>query len=101
MDRVITQTETPLLSETPLLRAVRLAGGQSALAREATKHHPRGKRLTQAMVWKWINQAKGPVPSPDWVIPIEKALESLVPPEDRVNRFDLRADLYPREQVAA
>lgn len=84
-----------------LERAVRLAGGQSALAREATKHHPRGKRLTQAMIWKWLNQARGPVPSADWVIPIEKAVEALSPPEERVSRFDLRADLYPREQAAA
>jgi hypothetical protein len=94
-------TQIDTSRETPLEKAVRLAGGQSALAREATKHHPRGKRLTQGMIWKWLNRTRESVPSAEWAIPIEKAVEALSPPEERITRYELRADLYPREQVVA
>lgn len=79
--------------ETPLQEAVRLAGGQAALAREATKFASNGKKLTQAMIWKWMNRARGPVPADIWVIPIEKAVRG------RVSRRRLRPDLYPEEQL--
>lgn len=81
--------------ESPLQRAVRLANGQAPLAREATKHAlTKGKKLTQAMVWKWLNQARGPVPTPEWVIPIERAVGC------QVTRHELRPDIYPNEQAA-
>lgn len=71
-------------TESPLEKAVRLAAGQSALAREATKHslNP-GQRLTQKRIWKWLNRARGPVPTPEWAIPIELAVEG------RVSRYEL------------
>lgn len=79
------------MDETPLQRAVRLAGGQSALARKATACAKQGK-LTQKTIWKWLNQAKGPVPAPRWVLPIEAAVQR------QVTRHELRGDLYPVEQ---
>lgn len=79
------------MDETPLQKCVRLADGQSALARKATKYAKNGRKLTQGMIWKWLNQAKGPVPSADWVLPIEEAVER------RVTRHELRGDLYPIE----
>lgn len=81
--------------ETPLERAVGLARGQAPLAREATKHALNGARLTQAMIWKWLNQARGPVPPAEWVIPIERALGG------RITRHELRPDIYPVEEEAA
>jgi len=77
------------MTESPLEKAVRLAGGQSALGRKATPHAVSGKKLTQGMVWKWLNQAKELVPSPEWVIPIELATDG------EVTRYELRPDLYP------
>jgi DNA-binding transcriptional regulator YdaS (Cro superfamily) len=84
-----------MLEETPLQKAIRIAGGQSALARKATEHSKSGRRLTQKVIWKWLNQAKGPVPSPMWVLPIESAVEG------KVSRHELRRDLYPVEQAVA
>lgn len=74
-----------------LKKAVELAGGQSALAREATRHAPKGRTLTQKTIWKWLNRARGPVPTDVWTIPIELAVEG------KVSRHELRADLYPQE----
>lgn len=84
-----------IAKESALAKAVRLAGGQSALAREATKHAPNGHKLTQAMVWKWLCRAKAPVPTDVWVIPIEKAVAH------RVTRQELRPDIYPPGEIAA
>lgn len=80
-------------TETPLERAIRLAGGQSALAREANKHASNGRRLTQKTIWKWLNRARGPVPTDVWVIPIEKAVGA------QVTRHELREDLYPQDEA--
>lgn len=82
-----------LPEESPLQCAVRLAGGQSALAREASKHATNGRKLTQRAIWKWLNRARGPVPTDIWVIPIEKAVQG------RVTRHQLRADLYPANEL--
>lgn len=92
-DSIDQETPPATTEETVLQRAVRLAGGQAPLARKATVFHPRGKKLTQAMVWKWLNRAKGPVPTGEWVIPIELAVEG------QVKRGALRGDLYPPEQL--
>lgn len=81
-------------NETPLRRALRIAGGQAPLARKATPFGPPGKKLTQGMIWKWLNTAKEPVPTPHWVIPIELAVSG------QVKRGELRPDLYPPEQLA-
>lgn len=77
-----------------LKKAIDLAGGQAPLARKATKFHPRGKKLTQGMIWKWLNKSKELVPTSDWVIPIEEAVRG------QVKRGELRSDLYPPEQLA-
>jgi len=82
-------------SESALEKAIRLAGGQSALAREATRYSTSGKRLTQGMIWKWLHRARELVPSGEWVIPIERAVHGAV------SRHELRPDLYPKEQRAA
>lgn len=72
-----------------LLRAVDLAGGQTALARKCTKHAPR--EITQKDVWSWINRSKRV--SGDCAIPVELAVDG------QVLRHDLRPDLYPTEGV--
>jgi DNA-binding transcriptional regulator YdaS (Cro superfamily) len=66
-----------------LLRAVELAGGQSALARECTKHAIR--KVTQQDVWSWIHRSKRV--AADCAIPVEMAVG--------VPRQALRPDLYP------
>jgi len=80
------------MDESPLEAAVRIAGGQSQLARKASAAASPGRKLTQAMVWKWLNRARGPVPPAEWVIPIELATG--------VSRHDLRIDIYPMKEVA-
>lgn len=66
---------------TPLQRAVTLAGSQTALAKLIG--------VQQAHVWNWLNRSKGKVPG-EYVIPIEKATG--------VSRHELRPDLYPIEE---
>lgn len=68
---------------TPLQRAVTLAGSQTELARRIG--------VQQAHVWNWLNRSKGKVPG-EHVIPIEKATG--------VSRHELRPDLYPIEEGA-
>lgn len=68
---------------TPLQRAVTLAGSQTELARRIG--------VQQAHVWNWLNRSKGKVPG-EHVIPIEKATG--------VSRHELRPDLYPTEEQA-
>jgi hypothetical protein len=79
-----------------LERAVELVGGQSALARAATKHAG-GRRLSQKTIWKWLNRARGPVPSAEWAVPIEKAVAEAAARasrSERVTRYELRADVF-------
>lgn len=68
---------------TPLQRAVTLAGSQTELARRIG--------VQQAHVWNWLNRSKGKVPG-EYVISIEKATG--------VSRHELRPDLYPIEEGA-
>mgnify|MGYP000884337945 CR=1 FL=1 len=70
-------------TNTPLQRAVDLAGSQTELARRIG--------VQQAHVWNWLNRSKGKVPG-EHVIPIEKATG--------VSRHELRPDLYPIEEGA-
>lgn len=62
-----------------LEKAIKKAGGQSALARAIG--------VTQSHIWAWLNRNKR-VPAAH-VLKIEKAFG--------VSRHDLRPDIYPRE----
>jgi DNA-binding transcriptional regulator YdaS (Cro superfamily) len=73
-------------TQTPLQKAIEIAGGQSALARECS--------VAQAHVWHWLHRANSRVPA-EHCIAIEKATGG------RVTRHDLRPDIYPDEPVAA
>ncbi len=66
-------------------KAVKLAGGQSALARKLG--------VRQGNVWSWLNRSKRV--DENYAIPVEKAVES------KVTRYELRPDLYPIEEVSA
>ena len=83
-----------MLTETPLQKAVRLAGSQSELARRIDSvlrrsgGGPKGGKVRQGYVGKWLQ--KGRVP--DYaVIPIEVAVDG------GVTRHELRPDLYPTD----
>lgn len=69
------------MSETPLEKAVREAGGQTKLARAIGK--------TQGHISQWLRRKYVP---PEVVLLIEGATG--------VSRHELRPDLYPREQSA-
>lgn len=64
-----------------LVKAVKLAGSQSALARYIG--------VRQMHVWNWLNRSKGKVPG-EYVLAIERATG--------VPRYELRPDLYPPEE---
>jgi len=71
-------------NETPIEKAVRIAGGQAELARRCNTSQPR--------IWQCINRNQR-IPA-DLVLPIEKATSG------EVSRHVLRPDLYPIEAVA-
>lgn len=68
------------IPQSPLQRAVSIAGGQTALATVLGVRQPH--------VWNWLNRSGGVVP-PEYVIPIERATG--------VSRHELRPDIYPIE----
>lgn len=70
------------MSTEALQRAVRLAGGQKALADKIG--------VTQSTLWYWLDRAKRGVPG-EHVLPIEEATDG------KVNRHELRPDLYPAD----
>ena len=70
-----------------LRKAVKIAGGQSALARKLS--YLTGKKITQAHVWNWLNRDEE-LPG-EYCIPVEKIVEG------QVTRNELRQDLYPVE----
>ena len=63
-----------------LEKAVEIAGGQSALGRKIGRD--------QKAIWAWLNTTQK-VPAED-VLKIEAALEN------KITRFDLRPDIYPK-----
>lgn len=67
--------------ETSIEQAVRLAGGQTALAKALKGKHPNVK---QQNVWKWLRAKRV---SAEFVLAIEAATG--------VSRHDLRPDIYP------
>ncbi len=71
--------------ETPIQKAVRIAGGQAELARRCETSQPR--------IWQCIHRNQR-IPA-DLVLPIEKATAG------EVSRHELRPDLYPLEQQTA
>lgn len=75
----MTETRSPE-SNSPIERAVTIAGSQSELARRIGS--------TQGSVWRWV---KGTPVAPESVLAIEAATG--------VSRHDLRPDLYPRDSA--
>ncbi|WP_328277706.1 transcriptional regulator [Sphingobium sp.] len=71
------------LSESPLARAVRVAGSQSAFGRLIGRN--------QSTVHDWLSEDK-PLPA-EHVLAVEEATG--------ISRHDLRPDIYPREGDAA
>lgn len=76
------------MTQTPLQRAVKIVGGQSALARELARIM--GRPVPQQLVSYWLNAAKAGVPA-EYVIPIETATHG------EISREALRPDIYPAE----
>ena len=68
-----------LTPQAALKKAVDLAGSQSEIARLCS--------VSQAAVWKWLQNSK-PLPA-EHVLAVEAATG--------VSRYDLRPDIYPRE----
>lgn len=80
------------MSNPYLLKAVEMAGGQSQIAGCLNGLMPnRGRPISQAHVWKWLNNLKGQTPPAEYVIPIVISVEGKVTPHQ------LRPDLYPDE----
>jgi DNA-binding transcriptional regulator YdaS (Cro superfamily) len=73
-------------AETPIARAVRILGGQSAASRRL--------ECSQPTVWDWVRKGKI---TAEYVIPMEKATTEAGEP---VSRHELRPDLYPIENAA-
>lgn len=68
------------MSENYLVKAVAIAGGQTALAEKL--------HVKQAHIWKWLNTTKDGVPA-EQVLPVCEVTGWLVTPHQ------LRPDLYP------
>lgn len=76
------------MSKETLLEAVKLAGGQTLLARGIRERLP-GSKVGQVHVWGWLNSVKFEVPPAEVVIAIADFLEYQITPHQ------LRPDLYP------
>ncbi len=68
------------ITQTPLQKAVAIAGGQTALARKIN--------LKQAYVWGWLQSGRIPA---ERVIAVEAATG--------ISRHELRPDIYPVENA--
>jgi DNA-binding transcriptional regulator YdaS (Cro superfamily) len=69
------------MRELHLQRAIRIAGGQAALARAC------GGNCRQQHVWNWVHRDRK-IPA-EFVLAIERATGGLV------TRYQLRPDIYP------
>lgn len=78
------------MSRAAIRKAVKLAGGQVALAKKVAEIT--GRPVVQSHVWNWMNRNERV--AAEWVIPIETAVEG------RVSRHDLRPDIYPANDTA-
>lgn len=76
------------MSKENIVRAVKVCGGQVALAAAIRRVRPQSK-VTQSHVWKWLNQVVGATPPAEWALPIAEAVGWQVTPHE------LRPDLYP------
>jgi DNA-binding transcriptional regulator YdaS (Cro superfamily) len=74
-----------------LARAVKLAGGQAALARALSERL--GRSYKQQNVWNWLYREVSILPA-EVVIPIEQIVGG------KVTRHQLRPDIYPSESRA-
>ncbi len=79
VDAILLYEYVGCVRETPLQRAVRIAGGQSQLARRI------GGKVRQGYVWKWLRRGRPPA---ERVLAIERATEG------QVTRYELRPDIY-------
>lgn len=70
------------------MQAVKIAGGQSHLARAIRRRLP-NSRVSQVHIWDWLNNVKMEVPPADFVLPIAEAIDY------RMTPHQLRPDLYP------
>lgn len=79
------------MSRENLLQAVKIVGGQSALAIALRGFMPRTCKITQANISQWLNpkKIKCEVPPPEYVIPIARSTKW------RMTPHQLRPDLYP------
>lgn len=68
------------MSKTHLERAIRIAGGQSQLARRI------GGKVRQGHVWKWLNRCDK--------VPVEAAIKIEEAVAGEVTRHDLRPDVF-------
>lgn len=75
--------------ETSIAKAVRLVGGQAALANAIHEHHPTVK---QQHVWKWVRAGRVPA---EYVRAIEAATGW------RVTRYQLRPDVFGSDPSAS
>ncbi len=69
---------------------IKLAGGQTALARICKEVNP---KITQVHIWQWLNRDGGIIPA-EYVLVIEKGLRHL---PGAPTRHELRPDIYPEE----
>lgn len=76
------------MSKSSLLEAVKLAGGQVALAAGIRARMPESK-VSQAHVSKWLLRQQAEVPPAEYVIAICEHLDWRITPRQ------LRPDLYP------
>jgi DNA-binding transcriptional regulator YdaS (Cro superfamily) len=79
-------------TQTPLQKAVEIAGSQSALARKCKAILPEGSKLAQAHIWHWLQTGK---------VPAEYAGAIETVTGGAVTRHDLRPDIFDSPSAAA
>lgn len=82
-------TETPTTSA--FNQAIKLAGGQSSLAKRITEET--GDAITQSHIWDWLNKSKRGVPAEYC-----RAIETIT--EGQITRAMLRPDVFGDDDFA-